>query len=47
LNSFADIFTVFTGCTTQSSNPSGSSLPCINYDYTNLICLSCITGYTV
>lgn len=45
-SNFADYNAVFMGCT-SSSGASSSGLPCTNYNYVTLTCLSCLSGYTL
>jgi hypothetical protein len=41
-NNYADLYTVFAGCTRSSTVSAGSGLPCIIYDYNVQACLACL-----
>lgn len=47
-SSYNDFFNIFTGCSfgpiIGNSNPG---LPCLIYDYSNLVCTFCLPGYTI
>lgn len=43
-SAFTDYYGTFSGCVGPTQSQPGP--PCYNYDYTNLKCLSCVSGYT-
>lgn len=45
ISGFSDYYGVFSGCTASTTSQPGP--PCSNYDYINLKCLGCLTGYTL
>ena len=44
-SAFTDRFGTFQGCTQAGAGTPAPGLPCLTYDFVNLVCLECLSGY--
>ena len=46
-STFTDRFGTFQGCTIAGAGTPAPGLPCLSYDFVNLVCLQCLSGYNL